>query len=69
MNRDPRRENLAAAMRQHRTVLPPGATDDDLQVCVCGQWRETYPMTAADRERDWDSHMADVVLAALRPAA
>jgi hypothetical protein len=56
-------------MRSHRLTLPAGATDDELHVCVCGQWRETYPMTAADREHDWDSHMADVALAVLRPAA
>jgi hypothetical protein len=63
------RTQLAVAMRSHRLTLPAGATDDELHVCVCGQWRETYPMTAADREHDWDSHMADVALAVLRPAA
>lgn len=60
------RQAIAAAMREHyladnRDVADAGGN----MPCRCGDWREPGPMGAD--EDDWDSHLADAVLAVVHP--
>jgi len=58
------REQFAAAMREHYLSSNRDAADADRNMpCVCGDWRE--PGAETDDENDWDSHLADAVLAVL----
>jgi hypothetical protein len=58
------RDRMAAAMREHYLSSNRDDADADRNMpCVCGDWRE--PGAETDDENDWDSHLADVVLAVL----
>jgi hypothetical protein len=58
------REQLAAALREHYLCTNREEADADGNLpCRCGDWRE--PGAEADDENDWDSHLADAVLAVL----
>lgn len=58
------REQVAAAMREHYLCTNRNEADADGNMpCRCGDWRE--PGTEVDDENDWDSHLADAVLAVL----
>ncbi|MCZ4611922.1 hypothetical protein O3S80_50885 [Streptomyces sp. Lzd4kr] len=60
------REQLTEAMRAHELSTDKDQADADGRMpCVCGTWREPSPMDGD--EYDWDSHMADVVSAAILP--
>ena len=54
------RQRVAANMREHWLYGEPDA-DGNLS-CRCGNWRE--PGAAKNNANDWDSHLADVALAA-----
>jgi hypothetical protein len=57
-------ETAAQAMREHYLVTDREEADADGNLpCRCGAWREPGPM--GSDEDDWDSHLADAVLAAL----
>ncbi|WP_405925458.1 hypothetical protein [Streptomyces sp. NBC_00035] len=58
------REQIAAAMREHYLCTDRAEADADGNLpCRCGDWREPGPM--GSDEDDWDSHLADAVLAVL----
>jgi hypothetical protein len=57
-------EIAAQAMREHYLVTDREEADADGNLpCRCGDWRE--PGAEVDDENDWDSHLADAVLAVL----
>jgi hypothetical protein len=60
------RDRIAAATRQHYLVMTGEADADGNLPCSCEDWREPGPM--GSDEDDWDSHLADAVVAALRAA-
>lgn len=56
------RQQYAAAMRMHYLCTDRNEADADGNLpCRCGDWRE--PGAEVDDENDWDSHLADAVLA------
>lgn len=58
------RDRIAATMREHHLVTNRTETDADGNMpCRCGDWREPGPM-GSDGD-DWDTHLADAVLAVL----
>ena len=58
------RDDIADAMREHYLCTSREEADADGNMpCRCGDWREPGPM--GSDEDDWDSHLADAVLAVL----
>lgn len=56
------RDQIAAAMREHYLSSSRDEADADGNMpCRCGDWREPGPM--GSDEDDWDTHLADAVLA------
>jgi hypothetical protein len=60
----PLRDRIAEAMRKHSLCTNRDEADGNMP-CRCGDWREPGPM--GSDEDDWDSHLADAVLAVLPP--